>query len=528
MSAKVQTERRPLPIGIQTFSVLREEGCYYVDKTSLIRELVRGGRHYFLSRPRRFGKSLLVDTLKELFEGNEPLFRGLDIHPHWDWSVRHPVVRLSFGGGSYDQPGSLESSLLNQMNIIERRAGLSSGAELLSGPEKLQDLLDRLHHDTGKRVVVLVDEYDKPVLDVIDQPDMAVANRKYLRGIYGTVKDCANDVRFVFVTGVSMFTKTSLFSEMNNLKGISMDPRYATICGYTETDLNTVFAPELPGLNPEEIRRWYNGYHWRGSEKVYNPYDVLLLFDEREFKPHWFETGSPEFLYRLLTERNMSPMQLENLVTDEELVSRFDVKDIRVDSLLFQTGYLTIAGEDRRSDHVQYRLDYPNYEVRRSFNKGLLEHFARHRINAVRHGEELARLLGENDFAGFAVKFRSFLARVPYPWHDSGGLGRYESWYASMLYMGFRATGVGLEVEPMSSRGRADMAVFHGGQVFVFEFKVAEDGSRVKDALDRAIAQIREKDYAEQYRDRGEPIHLVGMVFVPDKRNLLEIRAELL
>ena len=164
--------------------------------------------------------------------------------------------------------------------------------------------------------------------------------------------------------------------------------------------------------------------------------------------------------------------------------------------------------------------------MQRSFNKGLLEHLAQRRINTVRHGEEMARVLGENDFAGFAEKFRSFLAKVPYPWHDSGGLGR--SWYASMLYMGFRATGVGLEVGPMSSRGRADMAVFHAGQVFVFEFKVAEDGSRVKDALDRAIAQIREKDYSEQYRDRGEPIHLVGMVFVPDKRNLLEIRAELL
>ena len=345
---------------------------------------------------------------------------------------------------------------------------------------------------------MLVDEYDKPVLDVIDDPDMAVANRKYLRGFYGTIKDRANDVRFVFVTGVSMFTKTSLFSELNNLDNISLDPAFAAICGYTDSDLDTVFAPELPGLDRNEVRRWYNGYHWLGEEKLYNPYDLLLLFRKRQFKPHWFETGSPEFLYRLLTERNMSPMQLENLVTNEELVSRFDVKDIGVDSLLFQTGYLTIAGEEQRSGHVRYRLDYPNHEVRRSFNKGLLEHLAKHRIDAARHGDELAGLLAENDFAGFAKKFRPFLAKVPYPWHDGGGLGRYESWYASMLYMCFRAVGVELQLEAVSSHGRADMVVFHGGQVFVFEFKAVESGSRVKEILDSAIAQIREKGYAEQ------------------------------
>jgi len=457
MSVKAQIERHPLPIGIQTFSILREEGCYYVDKTPLIRELIRSGRHYFLSRPRRFGKSLLVDTLQELFQGNESLFRGLDIHPHWDWSVRHPVVHLSFGGGNYDNPGSLENNLLNQLNIIERRCGMS-GAESLSGPEKLQDLLDRLHHETGKRVVVLVDEYDKPVLDVIDNSEMATVNRKYLRGLYGTIKDCANDVRFVFVTGVSMFTKTSLFSELNNLDNISLDPAFAAICGYTDSDLDTVFSPELPGLDRDEIRRWYNGYHWLGKDKLYNPYDLLLLFRKREFKAHWFETGSPEFLFRLLLEKQVSPMELEG----------------------------RMAGQ----------------------------------------GDELARLLGENNFPGFAKKFRSFLTGVPYPWHGSGDFGRYEAWYASMLYMGFRATGVDLRVEDMSSQGRSDMVVFHDGQIFVFEFKMLRDGVKVDEALDRAIAQIRERGYAEKYWDRGEPIHLIGMVFDQKMRSLLEIRAE--
>jgi len=513
-----------LPIGIQSFKVIREERCYYVDKTPLVRKLVDEGRNYFLSRPRRFGKSLLVNTLKELFEGNEPLFRGLDIHPHWDWSVRHPVVRLSFDV-NYSESGDLQRNIASQLTRIESDNGLDPVADR-SGPDRLQDLLHNLHRTTGQRVVVLVDEYDKPVLDVIDNPGMAVANRNHLRVFYGAIKGSAEHVQFVFVTGISMFSKMSLFSVLNNLDNISLDPAFATICGYTDRDLETVFAPELPGLDRDEIRRRYNGYHWLGEEKLYNPYDLLLLFRKREFKAHWFETGSPELLYRLLTEWDMSPMQLENLVTDEELVSRFDVKDIGVDSLLFQTGYLTIVGEERRSGHTQYRLDYPNNEVQRSFNKGLLEHFAKRRINTVRHGEELARLLGENDFAGFAEKFRSFLARVPYPWHVSGDLSRYESWYASMLYMGFRAIGVDLQVEDMSSHGRADMVVFHEGQVFVLEFKMLRSGEKADKALGRAMAQMRDKGYAEKYRDRGEPIHLVGMVFGRQKRSLLEIRAE--
>ena len=268
-----------LPIGIQDFRTVRETDCYYVDKTPLVRRLVDGGRHYFLSRPRRFGKSLLLDTLRSLFGCREALFLGLDIHGHWDWSAPHPVVRLSFGG-KYNDPGDLERSILTQLDVIERNAGLS-GASRRAGPERLLDLLDRLHHASGRQVAVLVDEYDKPILDALHDPALATANRDYLRGFYGIVKDCAEHVRFTFVTGVSMFSKASLFSGLNNLRDISLDPRYATICGYTEGDLDRVFAPELGGLDRDEIRAWYNGYHWLGGERVYNPYDVLLLLDRR-------------------------------------------------------------------------------------------------------------------------------------------------------------------------------------------------------------------------------------------------------
>ncbi len=509
-------KRRQLPIGIQDFRTIREQEFYYVDKTPHIQRLVSQGRNYFMSRPRRFGKSLLVDTLRELFEGSEPLFRGLGIHGHWDWSVRHPVVRLSFDG-NYSEPGGLEGDIIEQLESIERHHDLSPARTSDTGSRRLRNILDRLHDATGQRVVVLVDEYDKPILDVIDNPELARANRDYLRGFYGIIKGSAEHVRFVFVTGVSMFSRVNLFSGLNNLMNISLDPNYATICGYTDADLDTVFAPELPGLDRDEIREWYNGYHWLGDEKLYNPFDLLLLFNSRNFEPHWFETGSPTFLFRMMMEREVSPMELEHRSTDARQLSKFDVGDIGIDALLFQTGYLTITAKERDGVQTFYNLDYPNLEVRQSLNQGLLDYLGREGREVSDSGKELGNLLVANDFEGFADRLRSFFAGIPYQWQGSISPARYEAWYAGMLYACFRTIGLDLRVEDSSSRGRADMVVLHGGQVFVFEFKMA-DGEDDRDATARqAIEQIREKGYAEKYRDRNEPVHLIGVAFGRDR-----------
>ena len=509
--------RRQLPIGIQSFRRIREQNCYYVDKTPHIRRLVGMGDFYFLSRPRRFGKSLLVDTLRELFEGNEPLFRGLHIHDHWDWSIRHPVVRLSFGG-KYNEPEDVGRSILNQLIWIEEQAQLElPETPAPTGPERLQDILRRLHHATGQRVVVLVDEYDKPILDVLEDSDLAKANRDYLRGFYGIIKDSAEHVRFVFVTGVSMFSRVSLFSGLNNLRNISLDPEFATVCGYTDTDLDTVFAPELPGLDRDEVRKWYNGYYWLGDEKLYNPFDLLLLFQTRNFKSHWFETGSPTFLFRMMMEREISPMALEKRVTDEKLVSNFDIENIGIDALLFQTGYLTITSEERRGPRTLYTLDYPNFEVRQSLNDGLLGYITGPENGVADQGDELGDLLVANDFDGFADHLRSFFAGIPYQWQGTNGPARYEAWYAGMLYACFRTIGLDIRVEDSSSRGRADMVALHGGQVFVFEFKMADGKDDRDDAARQAIKQIREKGYAEKYRDRNKPVHLIGVAFGRDR-----------
>ena len=335
--------KRRLPIGIQTFRKIREQNCYYVDKTPFIKALIDSGSHCFLSRPRRFGKSLFLDTLKELFEGSRALFGGLAICGERDWSSRHPVLRLSFGGGNFREPGDLTVNLMAQLDALERESGIESG--YVTAPERFAHLLGALHDQAGQPVVVLVDEYDKPILDALDSPKLARANRDFLRGIYSVIKDRDAHIRFAFLTGVSKFSKVSLFSGLNNLNDITLDRRYSDICGYTDADLDTVFAPELPGLDRQEIQNWYNGYSWRGESRVYNPFDILLLFNSREFKAHWFETGSPTFLVETLFQRRISSLALEDLAGADDLLSKFDVGSIGTEALLFQTGYLTIAEE---------------------------------------------------------------------------------------------------------------------------------------------------------------------------------------
>ena len=282
------------------------------------------------------------------------------------------MVRLDFAGGSFKEPANLHEDVMLQLESIEDEMGIP--ARRVSAPGRLRRLLQKLHRQTGQPVAVLVDEYDKPILDALEMPEVACANRDYLRGLYGMIKSSDAHVRFTFVTGVSKFTKVSIFSDLNNLTDITLDRRYSAICGYTEADLDAVFAPELGGLDREQVREWYNGYRWRGPEKVYNPYDVLLLLDSREFKAHWFETGTPAFLLDTLFERRLSSVSLSGMLGTEDLLSAFDVNKIGTDALLFQTGYLTITAEEELGGKALYRLGYPNREVRQSLNEQLLRH----------------------------------------------------------------------------------------------------------------------------------------------------------
>ena len=511
--------RRKLPIGIQTFREIREDDCYYVDKTAHIPRLVDEGKHYFLSRPRRFGKSLFLDTCKELFEGNEALFEGLAVHKHWDWSVRHPVVRLSFASGHFQGPDDLRTEVTDRLNALEEDAGVTTRAESL--PARLHQLIEVLHRRTGRRVAVLVDEYDKPILDALDTPEIARANRDFLRGLYAVVKDSDAHIRFSFLTGVSKFSKVSLFSGLNNLTDLTLDPSCSAICGYTEADLDTVFAPELPGLDRDAIREWYNGYGWLGEERVYNPFDILLLFRNRRFDPWWFETGTPAFLVETLLERRVRSVALDGMIASTRLLSTFDVGDIATEALLFQTGYLTITGEERLGGRVRYRLGYPNREVRQSLNESLLGYLVRGGSRQEANSGRLYDLLLANDFDGLKALFHAFYASIPYEWYTNNEIARYEGYYASVFYSYFAGLGLDVTVEDSTSHGRLDMAVRFNGNVYLFELKVVELAGE-----GAAMAQLKERGYAEKYRGRGEPIHLVAVEFSRESRNVVAFEVE--
>ena len=511
--------KRKLPIGIQTFREIREDHCYYVDKTAWMLRLVDGGKHYFLSRPRRFGKSLLIDTLKDLFEGKEALFKGLDVHEHWDWSACHPVLRFDFSGGDFKDPAYLHKDVMAQLDAIDERGLVGAGFD--AAPLRFRRLIQALHEETGQRAVVLVDEYDKPILDALDTPEVACANRDFLRGLFGIIKSSDAHLRFSFLTGVSKFSKVSLFSDLNNLVDITLDPRYSALCGYTETDLDTVFAPELPGLDRETIREWYNGYGWLGEEKVYNPFDILLLFDKRKFGAYWFETGTPAFLVETLVKRRISSLALNSMAGSTDLLSTFDVGDIGTEALLFQTGYLTIQDEEDLGGEPFYRLGYPNREVRQSLSRSLLRHLVKDRTRQEANSIRLYRLLEANDFAGLETLFHAFFASIPYEWYTNNDIARYEGYYASVFYSYFAGLGLDITVEDSSSHGRLDMAVRFNGNVYLFEFKVVEMAPE-----GAAMGQLKDRRYADRYRGRGEPIYLIAVEFSKDTRNVVAFEVE--
>ncbi|MDE0629840.1 MAG: AAA family ATPase [Bryobacterales bacterium] len=478
-----------------------------------------GGQYYFLSRPRRFGKSLLVNTLKELFEGNEPLFRGLHIHGAWDWSVQHPVIRLSFGYGHSHDPGYVHMHVLEQLADIAEAAGVESPRE--TGPGRLADLIRRLHRRSAHGMDVLVDECDKPIPVALEEPEVARANRDFLRGLYAVFEECDEEIRFTFITGVSKFSKVSLFSGLNNLEDITLDPLYSSICGYTEADLDEVFAPQMRGLDREEIRRWYNGYSWLGGECVYNQFDILLLLKKRAFKPYWVETCTPKFLPELLFRRRVSSLDLERMAGDEELLSKFDVGEVGTEALLFKTGHLTITGKERSGWKTRYQLGYPNLEVRLALNARLHSEMVPEESWRVADHTKLGNLLAAGDLAGLKAKLRAVFASIPSDWHRWNRIARYEGYYAAVVHAWFTAQELDVVAEDSGSGGRADMVVPHPNAVYVFGFKVAETARQ-----GTALAQVKAGGYAVKHLGQGRPVYLVGVEFGSESRNVERFDSE--
>ena len=451
--------------------------------------------------------------LKELFEGTEELFEGLAVHGRWDWSVSRPVVRFDFSGGHFTEADGLRTSVDAQLRRIRERAGVADGYG--GAPERFAQLLEELHRRSGRRVVVLVDEYDKPILDAIDAPEMARANRDFLRGFYSVAKASDRHLRFVFLTGVSKFSKVSPFSGLNNLRDITLSPAYSSICGFTENDLDRVFAAELEGLDRALVREWYNGYSWLGTERVYNPYDVLLLLREREFRSHWFETGSPKFLVNTLIERGVPTPSLAGTVDRDDLLSSLDVDHISTEALLFQTGYLTITGARDDYGYVSYQLDYPNREVRESLNRNLLRRLVGNTTARTANRTRLIDVLVSGDTQGLRDLFEEFFASIPHQWHSSSRVAEYEAYYASVFYTYFAACGLDARVEDSTNRGRVDMAVITPRKIWLFEFKTTKASTP-----SASLQQIHDRDYADKYRSHSPPILLVGIEFDPKTRSI--------
>jgi hypothetical protein len=517
--AMTTTKRKRLPIGIQTFREIREEDCYYVDKTPFVLRLIEEGQAYFLSRPRRFGKSVLVDTFKELFEGNKTLFTGLYAEDHWDWSVSYPVIQISFAEGVINSRSDLDERFREILLENQERLAVTCRKQSIVG--HFSELMTVVHKQFGQRVVVLVDEYDKPILDNITDPVVAKEMRDGLLNLYSVIKESGAHIEFAFLTGVSKFRPANVFSGLNNLINITVDKRYSAICGYTETDLDTVFAPELADLDRRQIHDWYNGYNWTG-ESVYNPFDLLLLFDSGEFRPYWFETAPPTFLVDLLTERGYFTPNLAGLKAGSELLSTFDVDHIGSEALLFQTGYLTFHKVQELLTGIWvYTLGYPNRAVEGSLNLALLNKMGAGGQKAVPRRLQLLDILQAGDFDALHRHIDSLFASISHDWYRNNPIAQYEGYYASVFYSHFAALGLDITLEDATNRGRIDMALRFNQNIYLFEFKVVEltpEGS--------ALQQLKDKAYADKYRSEGLPIHLIGTEFSQATRSVTHFETE--
>jgi Predicted AAA-ATPase/PD-(D/E)XK nuclease superfamily len=512
-----------LPIGIQTLPKLRDMNCVYVDKTQLVHRLVTTGTYYFFARPRRFGKSLLVSTLKELFKGNRAVFEGLWIEHQWDWNKTHPVIHLSFDAIDYREQ-SLADALKRTLTDIAESFGLELEKPTLAS--QFKELLEKLYAKHGG-VVLLVDEYDKPIIDYLETEhlDNAKVNRQTLRDFYSIVKSSDEYLRLVFITGISKFAKVSLFSHLNNLDDISLNKNYATLAGYTQTEIETYFEDYIgqtrQDLNLsrvellEQMKIWYNGYSWDGGEsRVYNPFGTLNFFHNREFRNYWFSTGNPHFLIEQMKKHGQ--FAIENTYADSIDFDIFDIENISLTALLFQTGYLTIKARD--VEPGSYILDYPNQEVRQSMYRFLLDDLAHnnYRTNTGRTMLDMNRAFLEGNLDQVRQILASILADLP----SQTYLKQTEGLYHGLIHIIFSYLGIFIQSEVHSSQGRADAVVQTPTAVYVFEFKFNQTAQV-------ALAQLRANGYGEPYRAAfgrasGRAIMAIGVNFNAESRSVNE------
>ena len=507
---------RRYPIGIQTFETVRKEGYCYVDKTALVHQLVQNGKYYFLSRPRRFGKSLLISTLEAYFQGKKELFDGLALeHLEREWT-EYPVLHLDLNARNYVDTESLPA-ILNQH--LEAWEALYGNEKKDRAPEeRFAYLIEKISRSTGKGVVVLVDEYDKPLLQALGNEPLLTAYRQQLKAFYGVLKSKDAYLRFALLTGVTKFSKVSVFSDLNNLQDISMSPRFATICGITEQELYDVFEEDIRllgehnGMSEEETRKAlkdsYDGYHFTANcPDLYNPFSLLNAFSSKELGSYWFETGTPTFLIQLLKQGHYNLYNLYHEQVSKDMLGDIDNVGGNPLPMLYQSGYLTLKGYDR--EFGTYTLGFPNREVAEGFNRHLLLGYAKVPSgNPTFQIQNFVLEVRRGDTDAFLQRLQSFFADTPYE------LARdLELHYQNVLFIVFKLLGFYVQVEYHTSRGRIDLVLKTADYIYVMEFKL-------EGTAEEALQQIEDKHYALPFATDQRRVYKVGVNFSKDRRNI--------
>ncbi len=518
------TPQKQLPIGIQTFADIRTGNYYYVDKTKYITQLAKE-RAVFLSRPRRFGKSLTLDTIAELFSGNKTLFKGLYAENNWDWQTVYPVIRIGFTEGVIRSQEQLENNIKKQLIANAEHYAIELIDDYIDFMFK--SLISQLSEQHNSKVVILIDEYDKPMLDNLDA-DKVIVMRDVLRGLYSVIKGMDAYIRFAMLTGVSKFSKVNIFSGLNQLNDITLDKKYSALCGYTQEELETVFAERLHDVDMEQMKHWYNGYNW-GGESVYNPFDVLLFLDKgKEFQPYWIETGNSTFLVDTLVKNQFNLFTLEEQIADNNSLAQFDVGNTDSLSLMFQTGYLTIDKVVSNPFMGAYiTLKYPNHEVRQSLNADLLNRYINNsNSNLIRKQTDLFHCIHNKEFNKLETLLNSLFASIPHDWYRNNTIAHYEGYWASVFYAFFSSTGFDIRCEDSTNVGQIDMTVEYENDVFIFEFKVIEKIDRETGEISSslpigtALQQIKDKNYSQKYIGSDKSVYLFGVEFSEKGRNV--------
>ena len=533
---------RKLPIGVQSFKDLREKRFLYVDKTEYLSRLVNNGKVYFLSRPRRFGKSLFLSTLAAYFLGQKELFKDLYLEKTEEEAAvqegreawqEYPVLYLDFNTGNYGASDDLTINLNNHLCKWEELYGSKPSEQ--NFPLRFAGLLERAYQQTGKQVVILVDEYDKPLLQTMGvNEELNEKYRNTLKAFYSVIKTCDQYIRFAFLTGVTKFSKISIFSDLNNLNDISLLPKYAGICGISQSELESTFAPEIEALAQaneltydetlKQLKQNYDGYCFaRASENMYNPFSLLRVFDGQIFQSYWFSTGTPTFLVNYLKEAHYYIPDLnENVELDEDGLQTYRAIPEDTLPILFQAGYLTI--KEYIKDVRLYRLGFPNDEVRYGFLHNLLPAYSD--IPFGQTGVWVGRFVqdirkGKVDC--FMERMQALIAGIPYDNFTEKNLKLREQNYQTAVYLVFALMGQFVQTEVQCSTGRADAVVITADTVYIFEFKLFSNGS-----AEDAVNQIKENNYAAKYKTDGKKIVLIGAGFDEKTKTIKDWKTEVL